>query len=197
MKIPVLLMNPAPSGRRKKPKMARKRTRRGRTSTRRRAPARRSTSTRSRRSIRRRRNPSLQVKPILFGAAGGAGIAAVAYAMDGLPQLSNRNRALALLGTGIVGGLLVGMYSPTIGAAVAAGGIAIGGHQLIGTLSAGQAPEEPAATTDGLGALRSQLGALRAQLGAVRGELAAAYDPSGVEYPAGLGAVREYDYAIG
>lgn len=196
MKVPVLLMNPAPSGRRKQTKMARKRTRRGRTTTRRRAPARRSTSMR-RRSIRRRRNPSLQIKPIAFGAVAGAGVAAIAYALDGIPKLTNRNRALALLGGGLVGGVLVGMFSPTIGAGIAAGGVAIGGHALIGTLSAGT-PEEPAtATTDGLGALRSQLGALRSELGAVRGELAAAYDPSGVEYPAGLGAVREYDYAIG
>jgi hypothetical protein len=196
MKVPVLLMNPAPKvATRRSNTMARKRTRRGRTTTRRRATARRSPL--RRRSIRRRRNPSLQIKPIAFGAVAGAGVAALGYAFDGLPQLSNRNRAFALLGGGLVGGLIVGMFSPGIGAGIAAGGVALGGHALIGTLSAGAPPEEPAATTDGMGALRSQLGALRSELGAVRGQLAGSYDPSAMEYPAGLGAVRDYDYAIG
>jgi hypothetical protein len=47
-----------------------------------------------------------------------------------------------------------------------------------------------------MGVLQSQMGALRAELGAVRAQLGAVYDYSD-EAPAGMGALSEYDYAIG
>lgn len=190
--IPILLMNPAPSAGRKGKQKPMKRKPSRKANPRRRPTGRRTSKITRRRSIRRRRNPSLQIKPVAFGALAGAGVAAIAYALDGLPQLTNRNRALALLGGGLGLGVVASMWSGPIGAGLAAGGVAIGGHVLIGLLTA-DAPAAPATTTEGLGALRAELGALRAELNAP--QLGAVYDESASSYPAGLGAIRYQEYA--
>jgi hypothetical protein len=94
------------------------------------------------------------------------------------------------------------MFSPSVGAGIAAGGLAVGGHALIGSMVSGMEPtnETSSTTTEGLGALRGQLGALRSELGALRSELGAVRELGAVypeeQYaPAGMGAA--YDYAIG
>ena len=192
--IPILLMNPkghTPMATRRRRKAPRRTTRRKAPTTR----CRTRTTARRRRnpSTVRRRNPKLAVKPLALGMVAGAGLGAAAYAADGIQSASNRQLALGIMGVGALGGLLVGMISPTIGAALGASGMALGGYRLIGTFGA-----TPGTTPSSAPAQTAQLEALRAELGALRSELAGLTDYAqlGEAEPAGLGALdHEAAYA--
>jgi len=125
---------------------------------------------------RGRRNPShkLPVKDLLLGGIGGLAVAGTEFALDGVASISNGWQAVILAGLGVVGGGLLALVSPPIGAGVFATGVAIGAYKG-GTilLSAPSSAAKTTSETEGqaLEGMRAQFGAVRAELGAIRAEL--------------------------
>jgi hypothetical protein len=113
--------------------MAKRRTTRKRTT---RTPRRRTTRRRSprkatrRRSVRRRSNPKFDLMGSLIAGLVGAGAGAGAYALDGV-DLEPQYKALILAAGGLALGVGLSGWSPTAGAGLAGGGMALGAKMLL------------------------------------------------------------------
>lgn len=190
--IPVLLMNPDEDD------MAKRRTTRKRTTTRRRPTRRRRSTSRKptrRRATRRRKNPKFDMMGALIAGLAGAGAGAGGYALEGV-DLANHWKAAILAAGGYLIGVGVSGYSPTAGAGIAGGGMALAAKMLLdqyiakdGTSGLGRIPgyayrkfgatpsrphyyHMPAASPYlQMDAVQADLGAVRADLGATQAYL--------------------------
>lgn len=127
---------------------------------------------------------------VCVGALGGVAMAGADYALDGFDKLEQKHQGLVEMAAGLLLGGVAAMFEPRLGAALAAGGFAVGGANALQGFIAAKAATP--ATTGAIYGRRqyAQLHAVQAPLGAVSANIG---QGANVE----MGAVHAVMNAIG